>query len=276
MNKKLFLKTVAISVGFQLLIGGIVYGAVVTRGYSAKELVPAGTVVSLEKKGSNTIEKATPENELLIVGVVTGANNSLLELQPEGSVVRVATEGGLDVLASTVNGDINNGDKLILSPLAGIMAKDNPDMKNGKYLGVSTGTLNKETLGAKQIEVDQINGDKRKVTIGKISAKLMISERKPSISSITTEGNNAITRLAKQITGKSVSMAKTIAALVVLITTMIIAGVLLNSSIRGTFLSLGRNPLSHDSLMTGLVRVIIVSLIVLVGGATAAYAILAI
>lgn len=274
MNKKLFLKTITLSVVFQLLIGGIVYGAVVTRGYSSKELMPAGTVVSLEKKGSNTIEKATTDNELLIAGVVTGANDSLLDLQPEGSVVRVATEGGLDVLAATVNGDINNGDKLILSPLAGIMAKDNPDMKNGKYLGVSTGTLNNQTPGAKQVEVEQNNGGKKTVTIGGIPAKLMISERKPIISSVSTDGTNPATRLAKQITGKSVSMAKIITALVILVTAISITGVLLYSSIRGTFTSLGRNPLSRDSLMTGLIRVIIVSLIVLVGGGVASYAIL--
>lgn len=274
MNKKLLLKTIAVSVVLQLLLGGVVYGAIVTRGYSAKELLPAGTVVSMQNKGSNTIEKATPENELLIVGVVTGANDSLLDLQPEGSVVRVATEGGLDVLASTVNGDINNGDKLIISPLAGIMAKDNPDMKNGKYLGVSTGTLNSKTLGAKQIEVEQSNGSKQKVTIGQIPAKFMIIERKPTISSKSTEGNNPVTRLAKQITGKSVSMAKIIASMVILITTLTITGALLYSSIHGTFTALGRNPLAKSSLMTGLVRVVIVSLLVLAGGGVASYTIL--
>jgi len=274
MNNKVTLKTIIVSVIIQLFAGGIVYGAVVTRGYSTKELLPAGTVVSLEKKGSNTIEKATTDNELLIAGVVTGAEDSLLDLQPEGSVVRVATEGGLNVLAATVNGDINNGDKLILSPLAGIMAKDNPDMKNGKYLGVSTGTLNDQSPGAKQIEVDQSNGDKKKVTIGQISAKLMISERKPTISSASTDGNNPVTRLAKQITGKSVSMAKIIASMVVLVTTLTITGVLLYSSIRGTFTSLGRNPLARNSLMTGLVRVIIVSVLVLAGGGVASYTIL--
>jgi len=274
MNKKLFLKSVAVSVIIQLFIGGIVYGAVVTRGYSTKELMPAGTVVSLEKKGSNTIEKATPDNELLIAGVVTGANDSLLDLQPEGSVVRIATEGGLDVLASTVNGDINNGDKLILSPLAGIMATDNPELKNGKYLGVSTGTLNDKSPGSKQIEVDQSGGGKQKVTVGEIPAKLMISERKPTISSLSTDGNSPVTRLAKQITGKSVSMAKVIAACITLFTALMITGVLLYSSIRGTFTALGRNPLSKDSLIKGLIRVIVVSVLVLAMGGTASYFIL--
>lgn len=50
---------------------------------------------------------------------------------------------------------------------------------------------------------------------------------------------------------------------------------MMNASIKGSFVSLGRNPLARISILTNLMRVIIIALVVFAAGLTASYLILA-
>lgn len=247
-----------------------VQAASITQGYKAANALPKGSVVSLTQAGSQDVELATTDNDGLLVGVVVDGQDALLDVQPQGSQVRVAVSGEVNLLVNTVNGDIKSGARLIASPIAGVAAVDDPPAPGVKYIAVADSDFNKNSAGAKEISVQLANGDKRTVYVGTIKARILLSNRAPG----NGQDKNFLVSIARQISGKNVSMLQVLAAIAVLITCLALAGMILYGSIKGTFVSLGRNPLSRDSILTGLMRVVIVAILVLSIGVVISYLIL--
>lgn len=263
----MYLELTAVSVLLSLPI--IASANSVTQGYRTKSAITKGAVVSLTQSGSQEVEKATSSNDGLLVGVVVDGPDSLVDVQPQGSQVRVGINGDVKILVSTVNGDVKAGDRLIASPLAGVAAVDYPPAPGSKYIAVAGSDFNFKSASSKKVSVDLADGSTKDVYAGLINAKLLLGNRNPS-----TKDKNALTTLAKQISGKDVSLVQIVASLAVFITTVVLAGMVLQGSIKGTFISLGRNPLSRDSILTGLMRVIALSIVVLGAGAVVSYIIL--
>lgn len=240
-----------------------------TEGFKAAATLPKGAVVSLTRTGSLEVEKTNINNDSLVVGVIVNATDSLLDVLPIGSQVQVASNGEVNILVSTVNGDIKAGQKLIASPLSGIAAADSPPSPGVRYIAVAETDFNDQSIGIKKAQVTQSDGKSKTVAIGSINAKMLLGNRTPGVKSA-----NTITSLGKQISGKSVSLLQVIVSSVIFITTLILCVFVLQSSIRGTFIALGRNPLSKDSLMNSLIKVFVLVILVFSGGVSIAYAIL--
>lgn len=254
---------------FLFIVSSRVLAGSVTQGYRAKTDLPKGAVVSLTKNGAEEVEKTTTDNDSLVAGVVVDAPDSLLDILPQGSEVRVAVNGEVKILVSTLNGDIKSGDKLIPTPLAGISALDYPPAPGVKYIAVASEDFNQSSANAKKTSITLNDNSKKEIYIGLISSRMLLSNRNPG-----TKDKNILTTLGKQISGKDVSLVQVLAAVSVFVTTVALAGMVLQGSIRGTFISLGRNPLSKDSILTGLVRVVALSIFVLSIGIVVAYVIL--
>lgn len=252
------------------LLSPLVRAGTLTQGYRAKTALPVGAIVSLTKNGAQEVEKATTNNDSLIVGVVVNNSDSLIEVQPEGSQISVATSGEVKILASTVNGDIKQGDKLIASPLAGVAAVDFPPAPGVKYVAVADESLDSSTADVKKLSVKRENGQTKEVFAKSISARMLLGNR----TSGANNDKNVLVSIGSQISGKRVSIIQVLAAVAVFGTTIALSGMILQGSIRGTFVSLGRNPLSRDSILTGLMRVVVFAALVLSVGVIGAYAIL--
>ncbi len=251
-------------------IPALVSAGAITQGYKAASELPKGAIVSLTKTGSQEVEKSNINNDTLLVGVVVDAPDSLLDVLPAGSEVRVAISGDVTMLVSTVNGDVKAGSRLIASRLSGIATIDYPPAPGVKYIAVANSDFSSTSKDAKKIAVTQNDGTTKDVYVGSIGAKLLLGSRTPGIS----EDRSVLTKIGRQLSGKAVSGLQVLAAAAVFLTTLGLAAMVLYSSIKGSFISIGRNPLSEGSIMNGLVKVIALSILIFGAGVVAAYLIL--
>lgn len=242
--------------------------ASLSQGYHTTEAITAGTVVSLKKSGSNEIQTTDNTNEDLILGVAVNSQNAIVDLQPSGSDVRVAISGEIPVLVTNSGGDIKPGDNLIISQISGVAMKDSTDATAKKYIGVASDSFSSSTTGAKQVTIKVNNADKS-VYVGLIKAKILLSDRQSSAPQ-----PNPFVAIVEKLIGKPVGTAQLIGSVAVFITTFSFTGLLLNGSIKGAFVSLGRNPLSKPSIISNMVRVSVVGLVILIAGVAMAYVIL--
>jgi hypothetical protein len=250
-------------------LGSVVIATGVTQGYEASEDLQKGSVVSVDGTKSKVV-KSNTSNDQNLAGVVVDSSSGLVGVQPAGSQVSVATSGDVEILVSTANGDIKKGDRLIASPISGVAALDHPPAPGVKYIAVAEADFTSQSQEGKSISVELSSGGKREVRLGLIRAKLLLGNRTPG----SGQDQNILTNFGKKIVGKSVSLIQVLAALAVLITTLILAGFILNGSVRGTFISLGRNPLSRDSILTGLARIIVLAVVILGVGIGGSYLIM--
>lgn len=242
-----------------------------TESYVSDKPIGVGTVVSVTKDQSEKIENTTPDNDTGVIGVVASDNSSIIDLQSKNTNLKIALNGDAQILVTDLAGDIKKGDYLIISPLSGIAMKDAQGFRASKYLGLAQEDFSVKNTGTKQIEAEQSDGSKKTVNTGIIIAKIFITERPPQKS---TKAKSFLTTIGEKIVGRQVSTIRVITALIIFISTLAITGLMLNASVKGTFVSIGRNPLARSSLVANLMKVILVALIIFNSGLIAAYLVL--
>ena len=92
----------------------------ISRSYLAYGSVSNGSLVSLLPGKSDNVEEANTANGSRLIGVVVQSNESLLAVNPSNTSVQVATDGVANVLVSNVNGNINVGQQVSVSPFNGV------------------------------------------------------------------------------------------------------------------------------------------------------------
>jgi len=266
--------------GVSLLSGGLalLYFAInfaplavassLSQGYHSSETISVGTVVSLTKSGSNEIQTTTSLNESSLLGVAVDSKNAIVDLQPQGSDVRVAISGEAPILVSDTNGAIKAGDNLIISQVAGVAMKDSATNTTAKkYIAVASESFDNKSPSAKQVTIKQ-NGADKSVAVGLIKAKILLSDRQSSAKP------NPFLAFVENLIGRPVGTAQLIGSVAVFITTFTFTGLLLNGSVKGAFVSLGRNPLSKPAIISNMIRVSVIALVILIAGVAMAYVIL--
>lgn len=247
----------------------VMSAAAVTQGFHTDKPLEVGTVVSVKADKGTDVEKTTVENDERLVGVIVDAGDAVIDLQSPGTDVRVGISGDVSILVSDLGGTVKKGDYLIASPLAGIAMKDNHEAESLRYIAIANEDFNPESTGVKLTQIEQKDGSTEEVWVGAVSAKLLLGNR-----TVTKPGTNVIKGIAQRIAGKPVGNAQVIAAAAVFITAFSLSGVLLNGSVRGSFISLGRNPLSKHTVIGSLFAIVSLSTVVLAAGIGIAYAVL--
>lgn len=248
-------------------LSSIVSAASLAQGYHSSQPVTVGSIVSLTQSGGSEIKTTDLLNEDLMLGIAVDSSNAIVDLQPTGSDVRVAINGEAPVLVSNENGDINPGDNLIISQVAGVAMKDSSDSNAKRYIGVASEKFNASSPQAKQVTIKDGNNDKT-VRIGLIKAKILLSDRKSSSKS------NPVLSYIQKLVGKPVGTAQIVGSVAVFITTLVFTALVINGTVKGAFVSIGRNPLSRPSIISNMLRVSLICLVTLAAGASIAYAIL--
>jgi hypothetical protein len=87
------------------------------------QTITAGDVVAIDANNDESIIKATPNS--LVVGIVSTKPGVLLGLSDDETVRPVALVGRVPVKVNSENGNINRGDKLTISSIAGVATKFN-------------------------------------------------------------------------------------------------------------------------------------------------------
>lgn len=224
----------------------------IAKSFGSASTIEPGRVVALVKDNPENVELVPAGEVSRIYGVAIDQSDAAVTLQKENQTVFVATSGTYPVIVNATNGVIRVGDYLSVSKTNGVAAKAtvNQDYILGKALETFTAadaTTNIEDTPVGEVQAE-INPGKNPLTKGD-----------PSIP-------GPLLKLANAVAGKPVSAARIYSALGVLVLALTVAAALILVGVRTSIISIGRNPLSKQSIMHGMFQVIIAASLIFVGG----------
>ncbi len=243
--------------------------AVVAQTYKADQAFEAGTVVS-HASDSMQVVKSDTTNRKDVVGVVVEPADSFVSYNSTTSSLSVATSGVVVTNISTVGGNISAGDPLTVSPLSGFAMKAN---SAGRVLGRALTEFTDKTSGAQIRDIQDSQGKTTQVAIGQIQVTLGATDwsGEPGRTNVIVD---SLQVAASQLAGRQVTSSNAMMAALVLSLAILVAGVVLFSSVSSSMHSLGRNPLSHGVIRRSLTHVILIVLGLLVASVIVAYLII--
>lgn len=261
------LKLLLTGVGVTLLALGLspagASSANISHSYRSTNSVTSGGIVSLDSRQTGYVEPANTSNGAQLLGVAVAGNDSLIAVDATPGTVQVATSGTATTLVSTLNGDINVGDQIGVSPFNGVGMKALP---GSHTIGLAQTAFNSATQGATSRQVTNKDGTPAQVSIGYIRLNIAIGLAN------TTGGQadlNSLQKIAKSLTGHTVSTTRVLLSLVIAIVSMTALITLIYASIYGSIISIGRNPLAKYAVFRTLGSVVgMAVLTALTAGAT--------
>lgn len=183
---------------------------------------------------------ATSNNASSLIGV---AVKDQANLSATNGQISVQTDGLADTLVSTVNGDIELGDRIAPSSLLGVGAKAEG---SGWIIGTAQSTLNSKTSGAVPTTVTDSSGKKQRVYVARIPVIV-----KPTYYSTPgaqqyddTILPDSIQATANKIAGKQVKPIAIIVSALLMIAGAVLAVQLINGAIKNGFAAIARQPLA--------------------------------
>jgi len=261
------LLTAAIVSVFSLMLITPLYAAYISEGYLSGSSYPLGMLASINQTEPISIEPAHLNNNSYLTGVVVSEGDSLLNINRNGATTQIAVSGDVEVFVSDVNGPIQAGDFIGASWLAGVAMLADTSSEQ-KLLGVALQSFSSDSPD--KLELTDIETPSGRVTarVGKITIRLLDRD-------IGSSGSDSgIEILAQRIAGKNVAYARVLMASGLFALSAIISGVFLANAIRGSFISLGRNPLASSSIYSSLIQISGVSISLVIIGAFLAYLLL--
>lgn len=237
----------------------------ISQGYTVKDTVAIGSLVSLIPTSADTIEAATTEKSNNLLGVVVSGQNSSIALGSGASgEVQVATGGSVIVIVSDINGEVKQGDQITASPIAGVGMRVST---NAKVIGVAQADM----TTTQQQEIDN-DGSKQSVNLGSVPVLINVSYhyQTPEKTLIPT----AIQNVANAVAGREVSPLPIILSGVIFIVMLIVVMSIIFSMIRNSIISVGRNPLSQSAVYRDVVQLSAVIIVIVAASIATIYFIL--
>lgn len=237
----------------------------ISQGYTAKDAVAIGSLVSLIPDESDTVESATVDNTSNLLGVVVSENNSSLTLgRGVDGEVHVATGGSVEILVSDINGEVKEGDPVTASPIAGIGMRVST---NSKVIGIAQADMT--TTNEEVIDDD---GSEKTVKLGSVPVLINVSYhyQTPEKTLIPS----AIQNVANAIAGKSVSPLPIILSAIIFIVMLIVVMIIIFTMIRSSIISVGRNPLSQSAVYRDVIQLSAVVIVIIAAAIVTIYFIL--
>ncbi len=252
-----------------LLTSPLMAASTMTQGFISPKPVKDGELVSTNNN-PGIIQKATTANADSMVGVAAVGESALLSVTTTANEVPVATAGIANAILSTANGDIKVGDKITASPLEGVGAKA---VKTARVIGVAQASLDAKTPGATKTKVKDKSGKEREVYIAKVPILVslswyMLGEGKPNLVP------SFLQSIANAIAGRQVSTLPLTIGVIILVITIMSAGVITFTATRSSIISIGRNPLSRGSVIGSLIQVMFLVIGILATGMGAIFLVL--
>ena len=242
-----------------------VQAAGLSFGFSDGEGVKTGMIVSVSKEDTDKLVPAHVNNATYVVGVAVDQKTSSVVFDNNDSIY-VANDGTVDVFVSDLGGDIKSGDLITVSTIGGVGRKADPiGTTTQKIIGVAKSDFDATSADAKEFNLENSG----RVHIGSVSMELL-----DDLSGIQPEMPSTLENLGTKIAGKDVSFTQSFVSAIVAILGFVISGILMFGAVRGSFLSIGRNPLSAKSIYSGMVRASLLSLSVMMLGVVAGYVVL--
>jgi hypothetical protein len=228
----------------------------VSHSYKAVGQISPGDLVSLDSKQTGYVEAANTTNGSTLTGVAVNPSDSLLAVNPSNSTIQVATTGTVNVLASTLNGNISVGNQISVSPFSGIGMKASPGLN---VIGLAQTGLNPKTSGVTKQTIQERSGKTATVWVGYVSLTI-------NITTASTTGNgtsiNGLQKVVKNLTGHVIPTIRIVISLIIIGVTLLALIVVIYSAIYGSIISIGRNPLAKHAIFGTLRAVLLMTLLV--------------
>lgn len=246
-----------------------VFGEFSESYISEEELLP-GTIVSLSPDSPDLVVTANANNVNNIFGVVVEEGETPIHFSgtsEEEQQAAVSTSGEVYVFVSDINGDIQAGDAITATVINGVGGKATDD---GRAIGIAKESFegDEQNTNLRSIELETATGEST-VYIGKIRVSLNVYDY-----IAPREERDILTQLqntAEAIAEKPVSLVKVITASIISLITLVVVVIMLGSSVQGSMIALGRNPLAKKTIISSMVKVILLSVLVLTLGTATAY-----
>lgn len=233
----------------------------VVEGYTSSETLQPGEIVALIDAKAKTVKASPANNTAGLYGVVVDPSDAPITLVGQNSKVFVATTGTYQVLVSVSNGPVKAGDFISVSNVNGIGAKATPG--DSLILGRAANGFNGTT------GVVTTNNNKN---IGRIFVNISVS--KNPISNTDPTLPSFLRKAADGLANKSVPVIRVYTALLIFTVSLIAAITVLYSGVRGSLISIGRNPLSRKAIFSGMYKTILTGLGVFIIGMAGVYLLL--
>ena len=243
----------------------------VTQGYGSDEILQRGMLVSLKDGDPTKVEPAEQDNIKRLHGVVVNPNDAPVTLSSEQQKTFVATVGRYEGLVSDENGTIKQGDYITVSKVRGIGMKT--DTKSANVIGKALEDFDGKDKVVSTTDLKDNGGTAQKVHIGRIQLDIGIGAN-PLAKPEEVNLPGFLKRASEAIAQKPVSALRVYISIGVLLASVAIAGSMLYAGVRSSMISIGRNPLSKQSITKGLMQVILTSFIVFIIGIFGVYLLL--
>lgn len=250
-----------------LCIPGLVLAATtISQGYSTKDDLSLGSIVSLQSNSSDHVTAAVTSNADSILGVVINRDSSLLSLTNDTKEqVQVATSGTVPVIVSDINGEIHRGDHITASPLKGVGMKASA---NVRIVGIAQSGMKNAT---KQTYKDKA-GKEHSVTLGEVPVIVNVAYffKEPEKTVVPT----ALQNMANALAGKTVSTLPIVLSSAVFLIMLVVVSSIIYSMIKSSIISIGRNPMSQAAVYRDLIQLSSLVIAILAVGLISIYFIL--
>jgi hypothetical protein len=229
----------------------------ISESYLAGEKLVPGTIVSLKKNSSDTVEPASTTTSAYILGVIIDNANSQLSISSDkNNQVHVATNGVEPVLVSDINGSLGVGDPITSSPIKGVGMKATD---NVKIVGVAQEAFPNGSA-TKRTYKDQ-KGQQQNVKLGQIAVLVNVAYfyKQPDKTIIPS----AVQNIANALAGKKVNSLPILISIGIFIMAMIVVVSIVFSLIRNSIISVGRNPMAQAAVYRNVIQLSALVIIIL-------------
>jgi hypothetical protein len=240
----------------------------IAQGFSAdssKGEIVAGALVSFTTGDAKRVELATSEAASRLAGVVDA--DPFVTISGGSQEVQVVLSGSTNVLVSDINGPIQAGDKITISPIAGTGMLATAD---SQIVGTAENAF--DTSSAQTRTITDSGGKQHTVHVGGIGLQV-------GVSYYQAPGSNFlppfVQNLANSIAGRPVSLIRVVICGALLLIGFVTIGILVYSSVRSAMTSIGRNPLAAGAIKRGMYQMIAIAAALLGGTLLASYLLIA-
>jgi len=120
-------------------------------GFDQRNSVTEGMIVSVSQETAGAVERASVNNAQYVAGIAVGEKTSSAALDNgSASTIFVATTGTVNMYVSDVGGNIEEGDLISVSTIAGVGRKKARENTDKTIVAIAKSAFNSDIEGANQ------------------------------------------------------------------------------------------------------------------------------
>lgn len=246
---------------------GVAWASSLAEDFVSANTFKPGLLVSSVQTGSKDLELTTIANSNYLLGIVEPTGAGELTFTKNGANTTVATIGVTTAYASDVNGEIKKGDFVGPSWVDGIGMKVAAGDTH-KILGVAMEDFN--TATAKTYDGIKTPGGTKTIAVNSLAIRLS----GPSIAQ-PLSAESGVNAFANKLVGHPITFTRLVSGFLIFALCVGICAIFLASAIKNGFTAIGRNPLAGKLIYRSLWQVSVMSIIVILAGTAASYAVMA-